>query len=471
MSVEAPSSVADLLWAGAAAQAQALRDRTIRVEELLLLVLERQARLDPSLNAFRVVYADAAWPAAEEAQKRLDAGEVTPLLGVPIAIKDDADVAGDVTAMGGRPEGPPASADSESVARLRAAGAIIVGKTNVPERCLWPFTESLTHGATRNPWSLDHTPGGSSGGTAAAVAAGIVGVATGSDGGGSIRIPAGFSGLVGIKTTRGLVPLPGGERWHGLSVAGPLGRTVADAAAMLDVIADDGSERPAGGAPYGDAAATDPRPLRIALAWRTPIGPARIDRQRRAAVAETADRLRGLGHDVVERELPVGLSEFAQFLVRYLRGGGDDVADLSHPEWLEARSRGVRRLGRLVPDRLLRWSRDAEAGARARVDRVFDDVDVVLQPGTTGPAFRIGAFHGRGALATMLGVATRIPHMQLWNLLGHPVAAVPVGRDDQGLPMGVQFVGPHDSERLLLSLAGQLERDRPWAQDRPTGLD
>ncbi|WP_320669593.1 amidase [Patulibacter defluvii] len=459
----------DLLWAGGDAQAAALREGRTTAPELLEAVLARIARVDPQLNAFRAVFADEARAAARAAQERLDAGERTPLLGVPIAVKDDVDVAGDATGFGGRPQYPPAERDSEMVARLRAAGAVIVGRTNVPERCMWPFTETLARGATRNPWSLDHTPGGSSGGTGAAVAAGLVGVATGSDGGGSIRIPAALCGLVGIKTTRDLVATaPSGEIWHGLSVFGPLGRTVADAAAMLDVIAADGAATgEADGGSYRAAADADPGRLRIALAWNGPLGPSPIERQRRAAVRETAERLRALGHEVVERELPVGVRAFAQFLVRYLRGAGDDVAGLPHPEWLERRGRAMRRHGRLVPDRALRWARAGEADVHAALDPFLREFDVVLQPSLIGPPWRIGAFHGRGALATILGVALRIPTLPLWNLVGYPVVSLPVGRDRAGLPMAVQLAGAAGSERRLLSLAGQLERERPWVGDRP----
>src|ERR1700754_483398 len=167
----------ELLWAGADAQAQALRDGTVSAPDLLEAVLRRIDAVDIRLNAFRIVYTEAARAAAVEAQRRLDAGERTPLLGVPLAVKDDLDVAGDFTGMGGRAQFDPAEEDAPAVARLRAAGAVLVGHTNTPDRCLWPFTETLTNGATRNPWNLDHTPGGSSGGSAAAVAAGIVGAA------------------------------------------------------------------------------------------------------------------------------------------------------------------------------------------------------------------------------------------------------------------------------------------------------
>ncbi|MCA1655025.1 MAG: amidase [Pseudonocardiaceae bacterium] len=451
----------ELLWAGADAQAVALRDGAVSAPELLEAVLRRLEQVNPTLNAFRVVYADSARAAAVEAQRRLDAGERTPLLGVPVAVKDDLDVAGDVTAMGGRAQFPPAEQDAPTVARLRAAGAVLVGHTNTPDRCLWPFTETLTNGATRNPWHLDHTSGGSSGGSAAAVAAGVVGAATGSDGGGSVRIPANFCGLFGLKTTRGLINMGDEEHWHGLAVVGPLGRRVADAAAMLDVVADE----PGG---YRDAVDTDPGRLRIALAWRAPVGRPPIEKQRKQAVLTMADRLRALGHEVVVADPALGLRPSQQFLIRYLRGVADDVAALPRPEWLEPRTRRIAAVGRRIPDRVLARTRAGEAVLDARMHTFFGDFDVMLQPGWTARQPRIGRFHGSGAAHTLGAVSVGIPYYPTWNVLGYPVAAVPAGFDTAGLPMGVQLVGPAASERRLLSLAGQYERAHPWADARPT---
>jgi amidase len=455
----------ELLWAGADAQAVALRDGTVSAPDLLEAVLTRLEAVNPTLNAFRAVYTDRARAQAKDAQRRLDAGEHTPLLGVPVAVKDDLDVEGDVTTMGGRPQFPPATQDAPAVARLRAAGAVLVGHTNTPDRCLWPFTETLTNGATRNPWHLDHTPGGSSGGSAAAVAAGVVGAATGSDGGGSVRIPASFCGLFGMKTTRDLITMGSAddteEHWHGLSGVGPLGRRVADAGAMLDVMADE----PGG---YREAVDTEPGPLRIALSWRTPLGPAIIEKQRKQAVSDTADRLRALGHEVVVTEPPLGVRPSPQFLVRYLRGVADDVAQLPHPEWLEPRTRRIAAMGRRVPDAVLARARAAEAGLHELMTGFFGEFDAILQPGWTGRQPKIGRFHGSGAAHTLGVVSQAIAFYPTWNVLGYPVAALPAGFDDRGLPMGVQLIGPARSEARLLSLSGQYERAHPWADRRPT---
>jgi amidase len=351
------------------------------------------------------------------------------------------------------------------VRRLRAAGAVIVGKTNVPELMMWPFSESASFGATRNPWALDRTPGGSSGGSGAAVAAGLCGVALGTDGAGSLRIPAAFSGLFAIKPQRGRVPLDPGpsDGWHGLNHAGPLARTVADAALFLDAVAD--------GAPDGafaDAAARAPGSLRIAVSTRIPPGVvARLGREQLEAVTATAELLRALGHEVVEREIDYGATAFSNVLSRYLRGIRDEAATLAHPERLEPRTRGMVRRGALVPEAAVARARAAEASLTARVNAVLATADVVLTPGPTGPPFRIGQLAGRGPTWTLNASAARIPFYGVFNATGQPACSVPAGFDRHGLPLAVQLAGrPHD-EATLLSLAAQIETARPWADRRP----
>jgi amidase len=459
----------ELLWAGADAQAQALRDGTVSAPDLLEAVLRRAEAVNPRLNLFRALYPETARAGAAEAQRRLDAGERTPLLGVPIAVKDDTAVAGEVITVGGRAQYPPAERDSPSVARLRAAGAVIVGHTNMPDRGLWPFTETLTHGATRNPWNPDHTTGGSSGGSAGAVAAGVVGVATGTDGGGSIRIPANFCGVFGIKTTRGLVDMDptANQHWHGLTVAGPIGRRVADAAAMLEVVANKDDSGAQGG--YRSAVDADPGRLRIALSWYAPLGrrPS-VEALRKQAVLETAERLRALGHEVTEADPRLGLRPSSQFMTRYLRGISDDADSLPHPEWLEPRTRRAAAMGRRIPDGVLAKARAGEATLDATLQQFFGEYDVLLSPGWTTRQPAIGRYHGAGAVHTLASLTNQIAYLPLWNVVGYPVAAVPVSRDELNLPIGVQLVGPPWSERRLISLSGQLERAHPWADDRPS---
>ena len=270
-----PSGAADLAFAGAARQAELIRDRQISAGELVALYLERIERLDPRLNAFRVVLGEEALAEAERAQARVDAGETAPLLGVPVAIKDEFDVAGQLNTLGCGTVDEPAREDSEVVRRLRAAGAIPIGITNVPELTIWPFTETKTWGKTRNPWNPERVPGGSSGGSGAAVAAGLAPIALGSDGAGSIRIPAAWCGLFGLKVQRGRISyMPLAEHWHGMSVPGPIARRVLDAALFLDAVAGptpgDATAVPVPAEPFAEAARRSPRPLRVAMSLKVP---------------------------------------------------------------------------------------------------------------------------------------------------------------------------------------------------------
>jgi amidase len=295
----------EVAFAGIASQADMVRRGEVSSRELTDLSLDRIIRLDPRLNAFRVVLADRAIEEAERADERRAAGEDAPLLGVPVAVKDNVDVAGEVTTHGTNAYGGAAINDSEVVRRLREAGAVIVGKTMLPELAIWPFTESAAWGATRNPWDPARSTGGSSGGAAAAVASGMVGVAHASDGGGSIRIPAACCGLFGLKAQRGRVSLmPDAEHWYGLSVFGCVSRTVLDSAIFYDVVRGhvegDAHTAPEPQTSFTDAARTPPGKLRIAFTTK-PIQPGPVAEEVKQAVHETADLLRSLGHDVRER--------------------------------------------------------------------------------------------------------------------------------------------------------------------------
>src|SRR5918999_701880 len=224
----------ELAFAGVVRQAELIRSGDVSSRELVELYLERIERLDPQLNAFRTVMAERAAVDAQQADARRGAGEDRPLLGVPLAVKDVEDVTGEVTRWGTDAYSTPAAEDSELVRRLRAAGAVVVGKTNCPELAIMGDTEGPAFGITRNPWDTDRSVGGSSGGSAAAVAAGLCAAATGSDGMGSIRIPAANCGLVGLKPTRDRIPLqPIGEHWYGLTVAGFEARSARDAALLM----------------------------------------------------------------------------------------------------------------------------------------------------------------------------------------------------------------------------------------------
>src|SRR3954470_9798066 len=299
-----------LHFAGAAEQARAVRSGEVSARELVASTLERIARIDPQLNAYRVVLAERALAEADQADARHRAGDDRPLLGVPVAIKDDVDVAGEPTAWGTAAHAGPVERDAEVVRRLRAAGAIVIGKTLVPELTMLPATDTTTFGSVRNPWDLSRTPGGSSGGSTAAMAAGLAGVALGSDGAGSIRNPSAWNGLFGLKPTRDRVPVaPHDDAWQGLSVNGPLARRVADAALFLEATVDGGG--------FTAAAGADPGRLRIAVSTKAPPGALpRLGGEERRAVQETAALLRTLGHDVVDRDPDYPASLWPASLVR-----------------------------------------------------------------------------------------------------------------------------------------------------------
>ena len=452
----------ELAFAGAAQQARMLADGVITAPELLVVYLERIGRLDPELRSYRVVLADSAREAAAAAQTRLDTGERLPLLGVPIAIKDDVDVAGEVTTYGSAAHGPARTADAEVIRRLRDAGAVIIGKTTVPEMMVWSFTETLTFGSTRNPWNTGYTPGGSSGGSGAAVAAGLASMALGSDALGSIRIPSTWCGLFGIKPQRDRVPMTPHDAWNGLSVNGPLARTVEDAALFLDVTA------PGNG--FVAAARKEPGRLRIALSTKVPPPlTARVGRAQRAAVEEAATLLRELGHQVVTRDFDYPMSGvYGQALPRFFRGVYDDVKALPHPERLDRRTRAFARIGGMLSDSRINSIR----GVGKRIGRTHP-VDLRrcrcghhALVRRSGPS-RVGAYQRRGAISTMTLVARRVPFQGIFNVTGQPAAVVPWDLDDNGVPTSIQLVGRPFDESTLLSLGAQIEQARPWANRRP----
>jgi amidase len=462
----------DIAFAGAARQAEMVRAGEVSPTELVRLHLERIERLDPQLNSFRVVLAERALLEAEQAEARLAGGDERPLLGVPIALKDSTDLAGEQTTLGtdGFPE--PVAADSEMVRRLREAGAIVVGKTLLPELAICGFTESATFGVTRNPWDPQRTPGGSSGGSAAAVAAGLVPIASASDGAGSIRIPAACCGLFGLKPQRGRISLaPHREHWNGLSVDGCVSRTVADTALWLDVTSG-GSEEPGAPSPperpFAESARTPPGKLRIAYSTLAPraAAPPTVSDAAKGAVSETAGLLRSLGHETAQQDPDWGMIG-SNSIPRYLRGAAEDFAAVPRPERLERRTQGFARLGKLIPEKVFAQARRAAAADAARVGAIFDTHDVLMTPVMGGTALPVRRWEGRGALWTVLGMSRFYPYCIPWNHLGNPSMAVPAGFAADGMPLSVQIVGRPGDEATLLSLAAQLEAERPWADERP----
>jgi amidase len=463
----------DLAFAGLARQAELVRAAAVSPRELVELYLARIERLDPKLNAYRVVMAEQALADADEAERRRAAGASGPLLGVPIAVKDCHDVAGQITTHGTACFDEPASADSEMVRRLRAAGAIVIGKTNLPELAAYGFTESDAWGITRNPWDRERTPSGSSGGSGAAVAAGLAAAATASDGAGSIRGPAAFSHLFGLKPQRGRISLaPDREHWHGLSVGGCLTRSVIDTALWLDVTAGavegDVDAAPPPERPFVEAARRVPGKLRVAASVKPPraLAPPVVSDEVKGAVRHAAQLLGSLGHEVGWRDPSWGLMG-NQMTPLYVNGIHQDFRKLPHPERAMGQTRGMARVGGLYPGPVISRAKRVRAKCAARVNRIFDDHDVFLTCVAGLPPFEVGRWAGRNGLQCLLGMSRVYPFNIAWNYLGNPAASVPMGFTPERLPLAVQIVGRPNDEATVLSLAAQIEAERPWAQERP----
>ncbi len=456
---------------GGAGQARMVRAGEVSARELTEQALERIERLDPRLNAFRTVLAEQALAEADARDAQHAAGEYLPLLGVPIAIKDDTDVAGVVTGHGGNAMEAPAPADAEVVRRLRAAGAVIVGKTNLPEFGQWPFTESSAVGFTRNPWNTQFNTGGSSGGTAAAVASGMVAVGLGTDGGGSIRIPAACCGLFGLKTQRGrnsTAPWP--DSWKALSVSGPLARTVLDAAIFGDAMRGNAPSDlytwPEPRMSFTDAAGSEPGVLRVMLSEKPAIPGIKLDPEQRAALHATADALVSLGHDVVPGDPDAG-----QPMLAFAPQNAIALLEMSRavdqPPRLERRTKQNLVNGKLMPksalDRGMKYGDDLAA----RMERKFADFDLILQPTIAALPQRVGVLDGATAIEASFKSLPYIAYTVLWNVTGHPAAAVPAGFASNGLPLSIQLIAAHGDEPTILQAAAQLERERPWADQWP----
>jgi amidase len=447
-------------WVGQTAVgiAAAVRAGQVSPSEVLEEHLERIAALDGRLGAFRLLRTEQVRAEARALEERGDLAGL-PLAGVPVAIKDNVDLAGVPTRNGSAATSDePAAADTEVVRRLRDAGALLVGKTNVPELCLWPFSESEAFGVSRNPWSLDHTPGGSSGGSAAAVASAMVPIGLAADGAGSIRMPASNCGLVGIKPGTGVVPFPsdGVSTWSGMSEFGPLATTVADLGLALDVLADTGAYR---------AVAPPDRPLRVGFSAKPPAAGVKVHPEVRAAMEAVAQVLADAGHQVEATDPPWGNGDAGRILQRVFLGCAEETDGLPW-EALEDRTRAEARVGRL-----LRRARPAPTGPPERVvaryRAWFEDHDVLLSPTLATPPLRVGAYRGKGLARTLLGMTGYMPFCPPLNLVGFPAASVPATTSAEGLPLGVQLAAAPGGEALLLSVARQLETLRPWPRHAP----
>lgn len=417
---------------------------------------------DAQLRAFAVVLADAARADAVRADAARAAGLELPLLGIPVAVKADLAVAGVRPYL--QPDGEPAAADCPEVAALRAAGAVVLGHTSMSEAALWATTASRLHGATRNPHHARLSPGGSSGGSAAAVAAGWASGAVGTDMGGSVRIPAACCGLVGLKPQRGRRPAdPADRRWHGLREPGPIARTVRDCALLHWVLGGPPPPQP------GQVPAHRTR-LRVGV---LPSG----ERAAGGAVSTAAALLNSLGHDVFE-VAPLSSAPVLAAGPRYLRAAADEVGMLGPAAVLERRTTQAAHLGRLVPRFVTALSVRTAGLLESRVRRLFKDVDVLLTPALGGPVPPLAAWSTSSAIHAGLAQRRLAGHTALWNVTGHPALVMPLpaatARAASRPPPSIQLVGRPWTESTLLSLAAALEElaeaRSPVAASAPTRL-
>jgi amidase len=470
--------MSDLLFRPAAELAALIRSGELGSRELVEVSLGRIDELQPTVNAFTHVAHESALAAADQ----IGPGDPRPFAGVPIAIKDNRPVAGMPITMCSDLFGDLVPRhDAFLVRRLRDAGFVIVGKTTLPEMGILPTTESRRFGPTRNPWALDRTPGGSSGGSAAAVAAGMVPLAHGNDGGGSTRIPAACCGLVGLKPARGRVSVGPDAGDSLLTVDGVVTRTVAETAELLDVLSGyepgDATWAPAPESPFATRAGEDPGRLRIGLALNPPLEGATLDPVCEQATRDAAVLLESLGHEVEEVVPPWSNQEVLPDFTRLfgpmvsmttliggrLRGREpteEDVEPLTWTIWEHAQSTSA--------IEFLSAEGRIKSLARRLVAFLYP-YDALLTPALARPPVPIGEIHGRGPDPwdhyQRSGYFT--PYTAIFNVTGQPAISLPLYQTDDGLPLAVQLAGRPLREDMLLSVSTQLERAVPWAQRRP----
>ena len=461
----------DLAFTPALEQARLVRSKEVSPIELVELYLERIQQLDSRLGSYFTITAELALADAQVKTEILattdDPGELPPFWGVPISVKDLNPVQG-VPCSYGCPAlvNQIATYDDGVVTRIKRAGFVILGKTATSEVGTLPYTERAGFPPTRNPWNLDYTPGGSSGGAAASLAAGLCAIAQGSDGGGSIRGPAACCGLVGIKPARGRVSAaPVGDRLSGIGTNGPLAHTVADAAALLDVmsgyVTGDPYWLPDPEQPFVTATLHKPHPLKIAFSTSLPpLGD--IHPVYQQAVLETVHLLEGMGH-IVEPGCPnfTGLIEpFTQIWQTGASASGIPLEALGPlNRWLAEQANSS--------SEYLRAVTEMQMIAR-QIVAFFDAVDVLVLPTYMHPPIQIGEWADLEPEETLHKIIRWVAPCPPFNASGQPAIALPVGVDANGLPMGIQLIGKPAAEATLIALAAQIEAAKPWSDRRPS---
>jgi amidase len=469
----------ELLFRSAIEQAEAVRSGEVSARELVEASVRAIERLNGDINA---VVTTSAERALEEAE-RVAPGDDRPLAGVPILIKDLLQITEGIrTTFGTEASGDwIPEFDTALVRRLRGAGAIIVGKTNTPEFGILPTTEPQRFGPTRNPWEPSRTAGGSSGGTGAAVASGMVAIGHGNDGGGSIRIPAACNGLVGLKPSRGRISFaPLVESPASLATDGFLTRTVADTALGLDIGAGyewgDAAWAPPPEGTFADAAARAPGTLRIGFTTEAPNG-AEVNEDCVAAARGAAELLESLGHRVDETA-PGGPDEsvISTFIVLWIAEIGASIEGAG-ALWGGLDIEKIEPLSREMLEAARKMSSTEATGALAFLRGVcravvswWTEHDVLITPTLAQPPIPLGSLDpdpGAPAMQMLEKAGDFVPFTPLINATGQPAISLPLHQSTEGLPIGVQLIGPPAGEELLLSLSAQIEQAAPWADRRP----
>ena len=479
--------------------AELVRAGEVTATELLEVALRQLGAVNDRINA--VVYS-----MEEEARRTAEAPPTGPFHGVPFLAKDLGSLyEGHPTTSASRLlHGVPVDHDSELARRVKQTGVSVFGKTNTPEWGLLPVTEPALYGPSRNPWNLDHPPGGSSGGSGAVIAAGVVPMAGAGDGGGSIRIPASCCGLFGLKPSRGRTPTgpKRGQMWRGATVEHVITRSVRDSAIMLDAThgPDSGAtfEIPQPSGLWADEIDRDPERLRIG--WTTaPSVDVTVDPSCVAAVHDAVALMTELGHEVEEIHLPIDGLAFAKSFLTVV--AGELGTEVQRAEEATGRRASLKTMepasyalalisGALSARDFARAIGDLEIMARD-VGALFDSYDLLLTPTLSSPPVPIGSVGptpaeewqlkllgtiGSGRLVRWAGLIDEAaksaldftPWTPIFNVTGHPAMSVPLHRTDEGLPVGVHVVARFAREDVLFRLAGQLERARPWFDVLPS---